>query len=279
MKEITTIDELSKFDWSEDVKLVGIKKFDIILKNNINLILIDSSPTVVAYGSSSPRIVAYGSSSPRIVANDSSSPRIEANGSSSPRIVAYGSSSPRIEAYDSSSPRIEAYDSSKILHIGIVINLECYANSLFITQNKEFNSDRHIIIQHNEKYNFFERHGIKKADTYIFYKKVSKCFKTQENTKNETLWLIGSTVTHKEWNPTESECGKGKFHAVVKPHFADEFRNEENDKYIAIQIKADDLYEWENNPNYPHKIGFREGFVLYECDVDGKEISPEIVYD
>jgi hypothetical protein len=78
-------------------------------------------------------------------------------------------------------------------------------------------------------------------------------------------------VTHPAWNPTLSECGEGKFHACSRPYFADEFRSIMNDKYIAIKIKIDDLYEWEN-PEYPHKIAFREGTVLYECDKYGRKI-------
>jgi len=95
----------------------------------------------VAYGSSSPRVVAYGSSSPRIEAYDSSSPIVEAN----------GNSSPIVEAYGSSSPRIEAYGSSRVIHNGHKINVKCFANSLFITQSKEYTPEPHIIIQPNKK--------------------------------------------------------------------------------------------------------------------------------
>src|SRR3990167_2255941 len=70
-----------------------------------------------------------------------------------------------------------------------------------------------------------------------------------------------------------SECGEGKFHACSRPYFCDEFRNNNGDKYIAIEIKKDDLYAWPN-PVYPHKIAFREGKVLYECDKFGKEKKP-----
>ena len=121
--------------------------------------------------------------------------------------------------------------------------------------------------------NWFERNGIKKSKKVIFYKKVSKDFKTQENTKNKTVWEIGSIVEHPNWNPKESECGEGKFHACSRPYFCDEFRNELEDKYIAVEIDRKDLYEWKDKPSYPYKIGFRKGKVLYEVNKYGEEIK------
>src|SRR3990167_1204183 len=95
----------------------------------------------------------------------------------------------------------------------------------------------------------------------ILYKRVSKDFKTQEGTDHETTWTIGTTLTHPAWNPTEQECGAGKFHACARPHRCDVFRSTKGDKYIAIQIKVEDLFEWKS-PSYPQKIGFRKGKVL-----------------
>jgi len=353
MKEFDSIEKLKKFDWSDDVKLIGINDCVIRLRHNTTIILNNSSPIFSVYGSLSPTVEANGSSSPRVVANDNSSPRVEANdnssprveatdnssprveangnssptveandnssptvvandrssptvmaygrsssivvandnssptveandnssptveanGNSSPRVVAYSSSSPTVEAYGSSSPTVVAYDNSRVIHNGHKVHVKCFANSLFITRSKEYTSDQHIIIQPDKKYGFFERYGIAQSDTYILYKKVSCEFKTQENTDNETLWLVGSTVTHKNWNPEQRECGEGKFHAVIRPLFSDRFRSEKGDRYIAIQIKAEDLYEWEDNPEYPYKIGFREGIVLYECDVNYPRIN------
>ena len=127
-------------------------------------------------------------------------------------------------------------------------------------------------IQRIKPLGFFERNGIKKTKDITLYKKVSKDFKTQEGTSNETLWKLGSIVTHKDYKPEESECGEGKFHACHKPYFCDEFRNVIGDRYIAIEINLKDLYEWKKNPEYPHKIGFRVGKVLYECDRWGKKV-------
>jgi hypothetical protein len=139
MKVFDSIEELKKFDWSDNVQLIGINDYEIRLRNNITIILDNSSPIVEAYGSSSPRIEAYGSSSPTVVAYDNSSPRIEA----------YGSSSPTVEANGSSSPIVEANGNSRVIHNGHKINVKCFANSLFITQSKEYTPDPHIIIQPN----------------------------------------------------------------------------------------------------------------------------------
>ncbi|HJX49862.1 MAG TPA: hypothetical protein VJ438_00185 [Candidatus Nanoarchaeia archaeon] len=121
---------------------------------------------------------------------------------------------------------------------------------------------------------FFDKSGLdKNKKYYIFYKRVSKYYKTQENTENETLWTIGSIIEHPNWNPTNEECGKGKFHCCAKAFFCDEFRNEKkDDKYIAIKIRKEDLFEW-INPQYPHKIAFKKGKVLYECDKHGMKLK------
>jgi hypothetical protein len=128
-------------------------------------------------------------------------------------------------------------------------------------------------IQNIKPLGWFENNGITKTKTTILYKKVSKDFLTQERTKNETKWEIGATVTHPNWKPEQKECGDGKFHACSRPYFCDEFRNNPGDIYIALLIKFADVYEWKNYPQYPHKIGFREGKVLYECDKFGVKLE------
>jgi len=130
-----------------------------------------------------------------------------------------------------------------------------------------------VHIQEIKPLDWFENNGIEKKEKIILYKKVSKDFKTQEGTPNETLWKVGSKVTHPNWQPKNGECGEGKYHACSRPYFCDEFRNQSGDKYIAIEISLKDLYEWKDNPSYPHKIGFRKGKVLFECDKFGKDIS------
>jgi hypothetical protein len=116
-------------------------------------------------------------------------------------------------------------------------------------------------------------HGIQPSESMVLYKRVSKEFLTQEETKNETKWTIGSELMHPSWNPTHSECGEGKFHACAKPYFADQFRSGQCDRYIALEIKMCDLHAWLDSPQYPHKIGFRACKILYECDRFGKRLK------
>lgn len=132
---------------------------------------------------------------------------------------------------------------------------------------------KHAHVQVIKDLDWFERNAVEKTAKLTLYKRVSGDFKTQENTRNETLWSVGSTVTHPNWNPENGECGEGKFHACSRPYFCDEFRSVCSDRYLAISVALKDVYEWKNRPSYPHKIGFRKGKVLYECDRMGKEIK------
>ena len=139
------------------------------------------------------------------------------------------------------------------------------------TKHKIKKKSKNAYIQIVKNLDWFENNAIKKTKNIILYKRVSKDFKTQEETNNETLWEIGTTVTHKNWNPKQDECGEGKFHAVSRPYFADEFRSVRDDKYIAIKIALKDLYEWKN-PRYLYKIAFRVCKVMYEVDKFGKKL-------
>src|ERR1700686_585042 len=119
---------------------------------------------------------------------------------------------------------------------------------------------------------WLESQGVKKEKRYVLLSKhISSDWKTQENTPNETVWSIGTTLTNSNWLPKNSECGEGKFHACSKPYFCNEFRSTAGDKYIAIKVNVKDLYSWPN-PQYPHKIAFRKGTVIYQCDKFGKKI-------
>ena len=127
------------------------------------------------------------------------------------------------------------------------------------------------IIKNGKVENWLELEGIEpKNGEVILFKKTSKDFRTQKNTENETKWKIGETITHKDWKPELNECGVNKFHACSFPYFCDDFRNEKDDKYIAIEIRVKDLFSWPN-PQYPHKIAFRAGKVLYECGKFGNK--------
>ena len=110
------------------------------------------------------------------------------------------------------------------------------------------------------------------ANLVILFKRVSNYFKTQEGNKNETSWAPGSVLEHPAWNPGDSECNGGKYHACSRPYFCDEFRDKKGDRYVALRIAVEDLYAWPN-PDYPHKIAFRKGTVVHECDRFGREIK------
>jgi hypothetical protein len=136
----------------------------------------------------------------------------------------------------------------------------------------KFKKEKTCLVQKFIPQKYLDREGIKQEKGFVvLFKKTSKYFYTQENTVNQTLWAIGGTVTHPDWRPTLKECGEGKFHACSRPYFCDEFRSQQGDRYIAVKIKVTDLYEWEK-PDYPHKIAFREGNVLYEVNKYGKKI-------
>jgi len=218
---------------------------------------------VEARGSS--RVEARGSS--RVVAWDSS--RVEARGSSS--VVARGSSS--VVALDSSS--VEAFGEAfvRILSDAVKVVLNATAIAAVAASLKvRIKKSAHAIICKLPELNWFDANGVKKAKAITLYKRVSADFKTQEGTKRETLFTVGAALEHPAWNPTTEECGAGKFHACSRPYFCDKFRSTSSDVYIAIRVAAADLYEWKN-PQYPHKIAFRRGKVLYQCDIDGKKIG------
>jgi hypothetical protein len=146
-----------------------------------------------------------------------------------------------------------------------------YLSSLTtLPEGIQFNNGGYVDLKNGRKKigtPFLKRYGIKENDGFvILYKRVSKDFKTQEGTKNETLWNVGTTVTHPSWKPEKEECGSGKFHACPYPHWCDSFRSNKGDKYIAIKVNVSDLYEWTNNPSYPNKIAFRSCTVLKQVN-------------
>jgi hypothetical protein len=219
---------------------------------NSSVVARDNS-SVVARDNSS--VVAWDNSS--VVARDNSS--VVAWGNSS--VVARGNSS--VVAWGNSI--IYHYSSSTILLFG-------FAVALLFNKTKAIKKSKRATIIHRTALSWFEENGIKKEKTIIVYKRVSSTFKTQENTPNETTWDVAKVLTHTNWQPKENECGEGKFHAVSRPYFADEFRDKEGDKYIAIEVAVKDTYSWPN-PKFPHKIAFKKGKVLYECDKFGEKIS------
>ena len=220
--------------------------------------------SVVAWGNSS--VVAWGNSSVEAWGNSS----VEARGNSS--VEARENSS--VEAWGNSS--VEAWENSVVRLFSNLCKIVLYGFSVLfkdisIKCKIEIKS-KNVLIQTTKLLPFLEREGIEVIKgKVILFKRVSKDFKTQEGSKNETIWKIGETLTVPNWNPKDDECGEGKFHACSRPYFCDEFRSNSEDKYIAIKINKKDLFEWKR-PIYPHKIAFKKGKVLYQCNKFGKEL-------
>ena len=188
---------------------------------------------------------------------------VEAWGNSS--VVAWGNSS--VVARENVAVRVLSGYVKRIVLYGFAVAFIAATLDVKIEKKSE-----HCHIQVTKNLGWFERNAVEQTPVVVLYKKVSKDFKTQENTANETTWTIGTTLTVPTWN-TVRECGEGKFHACSRPYFCDEFRTKPGDRYIAVSIKMEDLHEWKDNPEYPHKIAFKTGTVLYECDKFGKELK------
>ena len=273
MKEIEVITqtELDDIDINFDgvIKILGIGihvslryKYQVLARGNSSVVAWDNS-SVVARDNSS--VEARGNSS--VVARENSSVVAMDNSS----VLAWENSS--VVAMDNSS--VEARGNVCVRIFASIKKLSLFGFSVLFKPfelNFNFEAEKTCLIQQYKKQKYLDREGIEINDnSVILFKKISKDNLTQENTKNETKWEIGATLTHPKWNPSSGECGEGKYHACSRPYFCDEFRNQKGDKYIAIKVEITDLYEWEN-PSYPHKIAFREGKVLYEVDRFGAQI-------
>jgi hypothetical protein len=243
------LDNLSLIKENESVIITsGEIRQNIIVYGKLEI-----NSNVVARGNSN--VVARGNSN--VVAWENSN------------VVAWENSN--VEARENSN--VEAWENSVVRLYSSTTKVElhgfCVCFQPFDLKPKIKKKSKTAIIQKFIFQKFLEREGIEtKNKKVILFKRVSEKMLTQEAQKNETEWSIGKTIIHPAWNPSVSECGKGKFHACSRPYFADEFRSEKSDKYIAIEIDVKDLYEWKN-PQFTHKIAFRAGKVLYECDKFG----------
>jgi hypothetical protein len=229
---------------------------------------------IVSMDSSQVHSVSWDSSQVHIVSMDSSQVHSDSRDSSQVHSESMDSSQVHSVSWDSSQVHIVCYNYSIIFANRLAsLYIRGYSVALLpddfvIKINKE---DTCVVQRYKVQESFFERNRVKVENgVCVLYKKVSKKYKTQEDTRNETVWTIGSIVEHKQWEPTGSECGEGKFHACSRPYFCDEFRNNVGDKYIAIEVRMENVCEWKN-PEYPHKIGFRKGLVVYECDKYGNK--------
>ena len=239
------------------------------------------SSHVEAWGSS--HVVAWGSS--HVVAWESS--HVEAWGSS--HVEAWESShveareSSHVEAWESS--HVEARGSSHVVAWGSV-SVHCHSNystlelfgfavAILISKAKNIKKKKTCTVVTPKKLEsakqWIESECEHDKSSVTLFKRVSKDFKTQENTENETVWTVGTTLTHANYDPSTQECGAGKFHACSRPFFCDEFRSIPGDRYIALKVARKELHFWKGG-KYPHKIAFRKAEVLFECDQLGREI-------
>jgi LEA14-like dessication related protein len=218
----------------------------------------------------SSHVEAWESS--HVVAWESS--HVEARGSS--HVEAWESS--HVEAWESS--HVEARGSSSV-HVQSeypTIELFGFAVAIVLAKCKNILKKSRTCSVVRPKFakgnaGWLDRNAVQpKARRAIVFKRVSKDLQTQEKSPNQTDWKIGSTVEHPNWKPESGECGAGKFHACSRPYFCDQFRSIQGDRYVAIEVAVKDLFAWDGG-NYPHKIGFRKGTVLHECDRYGSKLA------
>ena len=240
----------------ENSSVVARENSSVVARGNSSVEAWENSSVVARENSSvvareNSSVVAWGNSSVEARGNSS----VEARENSS--VVAWGNSS--VVARENSSVRVISASIQLSLHGFSMLSLP-------FDLKLKFEKEKTCLVQKFKPQPYLEREGIPvNKGKVVLFKKVSHDFKTQEGTPNETLWAIGTTVTHPAWSPKKEECGEGKFHACSRPYFCDEFRNNAGDIYISIEIATKDLYEWPN-ASYPHKIAFRKGQVLYQCD-------------
>jgi len=265
--------ENSSVEAWENSSVVAWENSSVEAWGNSSVVAWENSSVVACENSS---VVAWENSS--VVARGNSS--VEARGNSSvvacenSSVVAWGNSS--VEARGNSS--VEAWgnvgvhlqsDFSNVLLFGFSV-LWVLAKGKYVKKSK--NAIMIIPEVKDGIEGWFENNAVGDKKKVILYKRVSKDWKTQEGNPWETSWAIGLKLDHPAWEPTKSECEAGKYHACSRPYFCDEFRSTRGDRYIAIEIEREDLYAWPK-PSYPHKIAFRRGTVLFECDRHGKKLE------
>ena len=276
--KITTQAELDalpeSFDEFTVIEIRSKERISVVARGNSSVVARENS-SVAAWGNSS--VVARGNSS--VAAWENSS--VVARGNSS--VVARENSS--VAAWENSS--VVAWENSSVVARGnVAIRLySAAAITLFAfsacwicrpndcTPKKKSKTATIIeVVEEPGVDGWLDREGIEKQDaTVTLFKRVSKDWQTQEGCANETTWTIGAEMLVPNWDPS-IECGPGKFHACGRPYFCDEFRSRLDDRYIAIEVKVEDLYV-HNCPDYPHKVAFRAGRVLHECDRFGKKLE------
>ncbi len=233
--------ENSSVEAWENSSVVARENSSVVARENSSVVAWENS-SVVAWGNSS--VVARGNSS--VVARENSS--VEAWGNSGVHI--YGD--------------------------GCAITLWAFAVAWLMSKAKVKKKSKTCVVikptTPSSTKTWIEQEGVDVLGKYaIVFKRVSDKFQTQEGTRNETIWSIGTTLSHTKYRPKGAECGEGKFHACSRPYFCDEFRSTRGDRYVAIKVPVASLHYWGKDASYRHKVAFGEGEVMYECDRFGKK--------
>jgi hypothetical protein len=289
---ITKVRENSTVEARDNSSVVAWESSRVVVREN-SRVEAQGNSRVVARDNSS--VVARGNSSVEVWGNS----RVEAWESSTveawenSRVVARGSS--RVVARDNSSVEVwgnstvEARDNSSVVAWGAGVcrvfssgaHVELHGHAVALLQSDGASALRKsgtaTILQVPPPEwtveGWIEREGITECDgRVVLFKRVSQDWLTQEGQPWETCWQPGTSLTHPVWQPDDRECGAGKFHACSRPYFCDEFHQEENDRYVAIAVRREDMHAW-RQPLYPHKIAVRAAEVLYECDRFGRRTS------
>ena len=201
-----------------------------------------------------------------VVRQTPDSSTVTAYGSST--VTAYGSST--VTACDSST--VTACDSSTVRACGFAVAV-LRASAKISEKGKYAKVVRQKDLKAKTLAQWIDINGAKVEGQFVtLYKRVSADLKTREGKASETLWAIGSSLVVPNWDPAGSECGAGKFHGCPAPHYCDEFRSTAGDRYVAIKVAKKDCHVWPD-ALYPHKIAFRAGTVLHECDKNGRKIG------
>ena len=222
-------------------------------------------------------VEAWGNSS--VVARENSSVVARENSS----VVACGNSS--VEAWENSS--VEARENSSVVAWGnsliraysATASIVLFAASMCMKHcdtEVQIKSPHAVVTKATPRMatiqDWIEQHGLEVVDGHcIVFKRVSKDWKTQEGTKNETTWAPGTSLEHLAWNPV-AECGPGKFHACARAFFCNEFRSAPDDRYVAIRVPVSEMHFFPDY-TYEHKVSFRACAVLWECNRHGKKLE------
>ena len=128
---------------------------------------------------------------------------------SQPRVVAYGSSQPRVVAYGSSQPRVEAYDSSQLSVTGRVSGSATPQVAVLIEgEAPEIAGGQQTRVMRSTVEQWCAYYGVPIRDGVVtLFKAVGDDFYTVGNYR--FAYLPGTTPVAPDWDGGKAECGGG----------------------------------------------------------------------